>query len=87
MDFLVELIMEVIGGIWEEAVNSPGIPKVVRTVLILLLGIPLCGFLWVLAFGILLDRRYAAGAVTGVIALLLTGTFAFLVWRVWRRKT
>lgn len=87
MEFIIELILEVIGAIWEDSVKNPRIPKIVRTVIILLLGIPVCGFIWLLAYKLFAeDKSVAGGVVLTIIGLFLTGMFAVLIFRVWRKR-
>ena len=87
MEFIIELILEVIGAIWEDSVKNPRIPKIVRTVIILLLGIPVCGFIWLLAYSVFRESKsIAGGAVISVIGLFVTGMFAALIFRVWRKR-
>lgn len=84
MDFLVELIVEVIGSIWDEAVGDPHVPKVVRTVLILILFIPLIVLALILAIGWMRGGNAPAGFCgLGVVLLFLIGLIV-LLRRTWR---
>ncbi len=85
MEFLVGLIIEAIGCIWEEAVNSPRVPKIVRTVLVLLFGIPVSGLIWLLAVIIFREHRPLAGAAVSAVALFFTALFALLIRRIWTK--
>lgn len=84
MDFLVELIMEVIGAVWDEAIKDEKIPRVVRTVLILILFIPVIVLALILAIGWMREGNAPGGIVgLGVVLLFLIGLIV-LMRRTWR---
>jgi Na+/H+-dicarboxylate symporter len=84
MDGLVELILELLGSIWGDAVNDAHVPKVVRTVLICLFIVPLIVVSVILSVG-WLRKGNAGGGFFGlcVVLFFLIGLIV-LLRRTWR---
>ena len=84
MDFFVELIMELIGAVWDEAVRDEKLPRIVRTVLILLLFIPVIVLALILATGWMRGGNAAGGIVGLCVVLLFLIGLIVLLRRTWR---
>lgn len=84
MDFFVELIMELIGAVWDEAVRDEKLPRIVRTVLILLLFIPVIVLALILAIGWMRGGNAPAGFFGLGVALLFLIGLIVLLRRTWR---
>ena len=84
MEILVELILELIGSIWGDAVNSERLPRVVRTVLILIFFIPLIVLALILVIGWLKAGNAPAGFFGLIVLLFFLIGLLVLLRRTWR---
>ena len=65
MEFLVEFIMELLGEIWGETVNSKRVPKVIRTVVFCLFWVPLLVLAGLLLWLMISGRNTLGCVLTG----------------------
>lgn len=85
MDFLVELVMELLGGILGEAAESPRVPKIIRTVAVCLLCVPLSVIMLILMIGGIRDRNSGFAVWCALVAVMMLGALAVLLRRIWKR--
>ncbi|MBR3268674.1 MAG: hypothetical protein IKI58_08135 [Oscillospiraceae bacterium] len=85
MEFLVEFIMELLGEIWGETVNSKRVPKVIRTVVFCLFWVPLLVLAGLLLWLMISGRNTLGCVLTGACVLLLTGFGIVMIRRIWKR--
>lgn len=81
MDFLLEIIFEIIGGIWEAIIESDRVPKWVRYIL---MAIPILGLLTLVVVGIIRATEVMLVLFLIVLGIGLLVLYAFLVRNVWR---
>lgn len=79
MDFLIELLVEIIGGILEAIIESDKVPKWIRYSL---LGLIIFGIVALLCYAIIQAAELVTTIVLGVIALALVALFVFFVYNI-----
>lgn len=79
MDFLIELLFEIIGGILESIIESDKIPKWIRYSL---LGLIIFGLVALLGCAIADAADNVTAIVLGIIALALVALFVFFVYNI-----
>ena len=85
MDFLVELVMELLGEVLGGAIESPRVPKIIRTVAVCLLCVPLSVIMLILMIGGIQDRNIGFAVWCALIAVMMLGALAVLLRRIWKR--
>lgn len=79
MDFLIELVFEIIGGILEAIIESDRVPKWIRYSL---LGLIIFGIVALLCIAIVHAADTATIIVLGIVALALVVLFVFFVYNI-----
>lgn len=85
MDFLVELVMELLGEVLGGAIESPRVPKIIRTVAVCLLCVPLSVIMLILMIGGIRDRNTLFAVFCALVAVMMLGALAVLLRRIWKR--
>ena len=85
MDFLVELVMELLGEVFGVAIESPRVPKIIRTVAVCLLCVPLSVIMLILMVGGIRDRNIGFVVWCALVAVMMLGALAVLLRRIWKR--
>ena len=84
MEFLVECILELIGGMLGEGAKSPNAPKAVRTVLTVLLFLPVLIGSTVLGISFLHDSNAGAAVFCFAVNVLYLVWLTFVLRRIWK---
>ena len=85
MDFLVELVMELLGEVLGGAIESPRVPKIIRTVAVCLLCVPFSVIMLILMIGGIRDRNIGFAVWCALVAVMMLGALAVLLRRIWKR--
>lgn len=81
MDFLLELVFEIVGGILEAIIESDSVPKWLRYTLLALL---FAGILTLIILGIIHAPGVLLAIFLGLLAIALLGLFIYFVYRISR---